>query len=231
MLSDVSHTDPQGGSPGSPPDDGFAGIAVAPDGPVRRCIATGEVRPKETLIRFVLSPDGVVTPDIAGKLPGRGLYTLADRAALAAAIKKKSFSRAARQAATVPEDLPGMVESLLARRCIDTISLARRAGEAVTGFEKASSLLRSGKARVYVMARDTAEDGAGKLRRLCPGAPCISVLTRDELGEAFGRDDAVHVVIAKGGLAEALLRDAGRLSGLRTDDKPVAVARPVNEGK
>ena len=68
------------------------------DDPERKCIATGEVSPKAGLIRFVVGPDGTVVPDVAGKLPGRGMYVSADRAAITKAATKGLFSRA-RQAA------------------------------------------------------------------------------------------------------------------------------------
>jgi len=45
----------------------------------RRDIVSGEVMAEERLIRFVAGPDGVVTPDLARKLPGRGLWVAADR--------------------------------------------------------------------------------------------------------------------------------------------------------
>ena len=35
---------------------------------------TGAVMPKDALLRFVLAPDGQVVPDLAGKLPGRGIW-------------------------------------------------------------------------------------------------------------------------------------------------------------
>ena len=40
-----------------------------------RDLVSGEVRPRETMIRFVAGPDGWVIPDLAGRLPGRGLWT------------------------------------------------------------------------------------------------------------------------------------------------------------
>ena len=63
------------------------------DGPERKCIATGEARPKHGLVRFVADPEGRVVPDIMGKLPGRGVYVAADRRALDRAIQKKLFAR------------------------------------------------------------------------------------------------------------------------------------------
>ena len=67
------------------------------DGPERKCIATGEVQPKTGLIRFAVSPDGQVVPDLAEKLPGRGIWVSADRAAVEKAVKKGLFARAAKQ--------------------------------------------------------------------------------------------------------------------------------------
>ena len=80
------------------------------EGPERKCIATGEAQPANGLIRFVVGPDGQIAPDIAGKLPGRGIWVSADRAALEKAAKKGLFARAARQPVTVPDDLLALVE-------------------------------------------------------------------------------------------------------------------------
>src|SRR4051812_13786313 len=46
----------------------------ARDGPLRRCVATRAVKPKSELLRFVVGPGDVLVPDVAGRLPGRGLW-------------------------------------------------------------------------------------------------------------------------------------------------------------
>lgn len=115
---------------------GGARRSEARDGPERRCLASGESRPATGLIRFVLSPDGAVTPDVAEKLPGRGVWVAADRAALQKAIAKKLFSRGFRTQALAPDDLIDHVERLLAKRAIEALALCRKAGGAVAGFEK-----------------------------------------------------------------------------------------------
>ena len=81
------------------------------DDPERKCIATGESQPKAGLIRFCLGPDGQIVPDVLGKLPGRGIYVSATRAAIDKAAKKNLFSRAARQPVKVPERLADLVEA------------------------------------------------------------------------------------------------------------------------
>ena len=99
--------------------------------PERRCIVTGETQPKAGLIRFVAGPDGQVVPDLAEKLPGRGFWVVADRAALDKAAAKGLFSRGAKAQVSAPPDLLEMIETGLARRVTDTLSLARKAGLAV----------------------------------------------------------------------------------------------------
>jgi len=103
------------------------------DGPERKCIATGEVQPKHGLIRFVVGPEGQIAPDLAERLPGRGIWVAADRAALDKVVKKGLFSRAAKQPVQVPDDLTDLVEALLAQRVVNLISLARKGGRAVSG--------------------------------------------------------------------------------------------------
>lgn len=171
--------------------------------------------PKPRLIRFVVGPDGVLAPDLEERLPGRGLWIVAERAALDRASAKGLFSRAARATVRVPDGLADRVEALLARRLVRQIGLARRAGKAVAGYEKVRGWLRNGTASVLLAALDGADEGRGRLRALAGGLPLVEALRADEMGEAFGRDRAVHVAIAQGGLAERILTESARLVGLR----------------
>ncbi|MDA3858175.1 MAG: DUF448 domain-containing protein, partial [Roseovarius sp.] len=106
------------------------------DGPDRKCIVTGEVQPKHGLIRFAVGPEGQIAPDLMEKLPGRGIWVSADRATLDMAAAKGLFARAAKQPVQVPEGLSDLVEALLAKRVVNLISLARKGGRAVSGYEK-----------------------------------------------------------------------------------------------
>jgi len=163
----------------------------------------------------VIGPDGRVVPDISARLPGRGLWLTASRDIVAAAAARRSFARAARAPVAVPEDLPELVERLLAGRCRDILGLARRAGLAVGGFEKVREALRAGRVGVLVAAADAAEDGRAKLRLLGRDLALVDVLTAAELGAAFGRDRVVHAALARGKLADQLVAEAARLGGFR----------------
>lgn len=200
-------------------------------GPHRRCFLTGEVRPKSELVRFVVGPDGRIVPDVAGRLPGRGLWLTARRDIVAAAVAKRQFARAARTSVGVADDLADCVEALLARRCCDLLGLARRAGEAVAGFAKVEAALASGEVAVLVAASDGAADGRGKLRARAPACPLVDCLTSAELAVAFGREHVVHAALMPGRLAASFVAEAGRLAGFRATrmDKGSGVAGRVHK--
>ena len=184
------------------------------DGPERKCIATGEAQPKSGLIRFVVGPEGQIVPDLAGKLPGRGLYVASQPEALEKAVKKNLFSRAAKQPVTVPEGLVAQIEQMLVKRVIDLISLARKSGDAVSGYEKVKDWLMKEEARVLIQAEDGSTRGKSKLSTPY-GGNYIGWLTADELGMAFGRQTVIHAALGAGGLARRVVEEAQRLKGVR----------------
>ena len=187
------------------------------DGAERKCIVTGDVQPTAGLIRFVVGPEGQVLPDILGKLPGRGMYVKADRAALEVASKGQ-FSRSAKQTVTVPEGLVDEVERQLTRRTIDLLALARKAGLAVCGFEKVKGWLAGGaRVRVLLQASDGSERGKAKLWTP-EGARYFGCFTSAELGLAFGRGSVIHGALATGGLSNRVVEEATKLRGLREID-------------
>ncbi|KHQ53515.1 RNA-binding protein [Mameliella alba] len=184
------------------------------DGPERKCIATGDVQPRDGLIRFVLGPDGRIVPDLAGKLPGRGLYVSANRAAIDKAAAKGLFSRAMKQPVKLPDGLSDLIEQMLAKRVIDLISLARKSGQAISGYEKVKSWLQMEEASVLIQAEDGS--GRGKSKLSTPyGGDYIGWLTADELGMAFGRQTVIHAALGSGGLVPRIVEEARRLKGVR----------------
>lgn len=184
------------------------------DGPERKCIVTGEVQPKDGMIRFVLGPDDRIVPDLAGKLPGRGLYVSANRAAIEKAAAKGLFSRAMKQPVKTPDGLADLIEQMLVKRVVDLISLARKSGEAVTGYEKVKSWLQGEEATVLIQAEDGS--GRGKSKLSTPyGGNYIGWLTADELGMAFGRQSVIHAALGSGGLVPRIVEEAQRLKGVR----------------
>ena len=188
------------------------------DEPERRCIVTGESQPRGGLIRFVVGPDATVVPDVAGKLPGRGIYVSADRSAIEQAVKRRLFSRAAKMQVTAPEGLADQVHDLMTRRVIDSVSMARKAGQAVAGFEKSRDWLRNEEAEVLIQAHDGSERGKTKLRPPDGAETHITCLSAGEIGLAFGREHVIHAALAAGGLCTRVVEEAAKLARLRGRD-------------
>lgn len=185
------------------------------DDPERKCIASGESQPKAGLIRFCVGPDGQIVPDILGRLPGRGIYVTADRALIDKAAKKGLFARAARQPVKVLDGLADLVEQLLLQRVVELLSMARKAGDAVMGYEKVKDWLAKGQAATLIQASDGSERGKTKLHAPEGAGGFIGVLTAGEMGLSFGRERAIHAALAAGGLRTRVVVEAARLAGLR----------------
>ncbi|CTQ49272.1 hypothetical protein JDO7802_01285 [Jannaschia donghaensis] len=165
----------------------------------------------------MVGPDDTVYPDVAGKLPGRGIYVTADRTTLEKAVSKRLFSRGAKKQVQVPDGLLDLLETVLLKRLQDAIGMARKAGKAMAGYEKVKIMLDRGEARVLMQASDGSERGKGKLSTPSDGK-WIGFLTADELGLAFGKDRVIHAAVASGTLARRIVEEAARLQGIRQID-------------
>ena len=180
-------------------------------------MVSGEVMPEGRLIRFVAGPDGAVTPDLARKLPGRGLWVVADRPSVETAARKGLFARAAKARLVATADLADQVQFLLLRRLLSGLGLARKAGDLTSGFEKVLSSVAAGKAAFIVEATDGAADGRRKIlgaARKCAEPPrLVGLFSSDELGLALGGENVIHTAFLAGRGADRWASDVERLSG------------------
>ena len=185
----------------------------------RRDIASGEVMPEHRLVRFVAAPDGGVAPDLARKLPGRGLWVEATREALTTAVKKNAFARAAKTQLRPPADLADRVEAMLAERLLAGLGLARRGGALVMGYTKTAQAVEAGKVAVLLEASDGADDGRRKMmqvvRRAARRPRLVGLFSSGELSLALGGENVIHTAFLAGRAAERWTEDVLRLSGFR----------------
>jgi len=168
---------------------------------------------KERMIRFVIGPQRDVVPDLAARLPGRGIWLSARGDVIETARTRGAFAKAARGPVTVPPDLLSGLQAALVRRIGEHLGLARRAGQAVAGYSKAREWLDKGTAGLVVQAAD----GSAVERARFLGAwagPVVSPMGGAALGAVFGRDQAVHIAVAEGRLADRIRIESERLSGL-----------------
>jgi len=176
------------------------------DLPERTCIVTREQKPDNELIRFVLSPDGKVVPDLKRKLPGRGCWVSKSRQTLGEAIARKAFARAFGEKAEADAELPDKVASLMRRDMVAALSFCRKAGLATSGFTKVEDALSKGHVRVLLHATSAAADGTAKLdRKAGPNVVVIGAFSVAEMDLAFGRENVIHAALLAGGQTEKLL--------------------------
>nr|WP_276515137.1 DUF448 domain-containing protein [Pseudemcibacter aquimaris] len=199
-------------------------------------MVTGDVLHASEMIRFVAGPDGTIVPDVAAKLPGRGCWLTADRKIIEEAIKKKTFLRVGRdllknikgdvenvegekalkkETVKVSETLADQVEVLLHKRVLDYVGLANRAGNIITGFEKVRAALKGGKTKVLITASDAAENGRSKMCQGLDNLQVIDIFARDDLSQATGLENAVHIALLPGGISDSLLREVSRYGRCR----------------
>lgn len=181
----------------------------------RMCVATRRVRPISELIRFVMSPDGDVVPDLKRKLPGRGLWVTATQAAVTDAVKRNLFARGFKRNLKARPDLASETDRLLLRGVLDALAIAAKAGEVVSGFGKVADALGRSEAVALLHASDGALDGIRKLDALArqnapsgPGSapfPIIAVLSSAELDLALGRSNVIHAALLPGTAGKTFL--------------------------
>jgi uncharacterized protein len=197
--------------------------------PIRLCAVTRVHHPVENLIRFVPAPDGAIVPDLARRLPGRGVWVEARRDAVTAAVRRKAFARSLQRQVAVSDDLPDQVDRLMTRRLAEAVSLANKAGLLVTGFTRVEELIGQRKAVVLIQAVDGAPDGVAKLSRKFgaalgaeqAGHAIVMELTGPQLDLAIGRSNVVHAAASGGGAAQRIVQEAGRLRRYRSGEPPV----------
>jgi len=178
--------------------------------------------PVEDLIRFVRAPDGTVVPDFRRRLPGRGVWVLAEKAKVAEAIKRGVFARGFRDKASASPELADEIEGQLERGALDMLSLANKAGKVLAGFGKAEAALAKGEAAVVLHARDGAPDGKRKLaqvvRRSGREVPMLEVFASGQMDLALGRENVIHAALLADPVSDAFLARAHQLQRYRQSE-------------
>lgn len=200
--------------------------AEASKAPIRRCIVTGALLPRDQLIRFVVGPDQKVWPDLQEKLPGRGLWVCCDAELVMQAVKKNQFAKAARQAVKVDSGLVSMVRDQLRERITQLLGLAKRGGSVIVGFSQVEPALKRQKIALLLIATDAGTDGRAKLSNKLPSEQIITVLSSIELGQAVGHDQLVYVGLAKQPLTNQIAVASMRFSAF-TAKENIAPLSPL----
>lgn len=201
-------------------------------GTLRLCAATREALSPDALIRFVADPSGDIVPDLARRLPGRGVWVKASKPVVQQAVKANVFARSLKRAVRADRDLPERLDRLIEKRVLEALALANKAGLVTAGFQQVDELIEGGAVAVLVQACDAADGGRERLARKYAAvataagrkARLVTTLSSEQLSLAMGRSNVVHAALIQGGAAERFLHEAERLeryrSGIGASDEP-----------
>ena len=187
----------------------------------RTCALTRQEHDAADLIRFAVSPEGAIVPDVDGKAPGRGVWITLSAEAVAEAVRKKAFARSLKTPVDVPADLADQVRTRLEQRLLGALGLARKAGILVTGAAKVSAALESGKAAALFTATDAAPDGRRKMLQSArrgaggeagPTIPHFELVTSGQMGLALGLESVIHAALVSGAASNSAIERAHRLA-------------------
>jgi predicted RNA-binding protein YlxR (DUF448 family) len=191
----------------------------------RTCVVTRVVKPVDELIRFVVAPDGVVVPDLKRRLPGRGVWVTANRAAVDDAVRRNGFSRGFKREVRAGADLSSEIEQLLERAALDALSIAHKAGRVAAGFARTERELAGGPVVALLQAADASPDGVRKIaaaaarRQTATNAgqiPVVAAFTTAQLDLALGRSNVVHAALLAGPASNGFLARCQSLERFRT---------------
>lgn len=184
----------------------------------RMCCVTRQTRPVEEMVRFAVSPDNHLVPDIDGKAPGRGVWATLSRRTIEQAVAKGAFQRSLRSAVLVPADLALQVHSRLEERLLGALGLARKAGQLLSGATKVKKGIEAGDVVALFTATDASADGRRKMlgtlraRDDAQKVHHFEILGSDQLGLALGLENVIHAALIEGSASASALKRAQRLA-------------------
>jgi len=181
----------------------------------RRCISTGSIMNTKSMVRFVVGPDGGAVPDVFCKLPGKGMWVSSKKSSLDRALSKNLFSVVSKKPVLINNNLSKQIEDSILKKLLNLISLARKANQAIAGFEKVKGSLETDRAVLLIQASDGSPREKSRLRPPVGDGTLINCLKMQELGLAFGRESVIHAAIMRGGLHKEITLEALRLGGIR----------------
>lgn len=184
--------------------------------PRRTCIGCRENREQPDLLRFVLSPDGILTPDLMHKLPGRGAYTCLSYSCIRKACERKQFPRAFRieVAGVDASELRERILRCMEERIASYLALANKAGKVVSGSDQVAGFLRkmSPVKRIVFLASDISEDIGQRIRTLAElnNVACVTLFDKERYGELLGKGLRSVVAVRGDGFVDKLTMEIER---------------------
>ena len=179
--------------------------------PQRSCLGCRTAKDKKELLRFVLSPERELVPDLLSRLPGRGAYTCLTKSCLKMAVDKKLFNRAFKGEVVSgkAEEVVGKISAMLEERLASYLALANKAGKVVSGSDMVIEALRKQQIGIVFVTRDISSDIGEKVAQTAArvGTELVRLLDKERLGSLLGKELRSAAAIEKGGFADTVVKE------------------------
>lgn len=184
--------------------------------PERTCIGCRGVFKKDSVVRIVAGPLGLVI-DYREKLPGRAAYVCPTVACVTKALSKENLSRSLHLKVRPPEAEAFLAQlvALITEKIKSLIVMSARAGMLVAGYSAVHDAVEKGRVNMLLYAHDLSEGTKGKVAT--PAAASLrwtTLFTREELGTMLNRDVVGVIGVEDKGFSDALWKETERLKCL-----------------
>ncbi len=153
---------------------------------LRTCVGCRKVMERESLIRIVSSPEGLLAMDLKGRLPGRGAYVCCNTSCIQMATQNKALARVLKRMVEPSElrSLGQKVRSVLEERICSFLGILMKGKKIVIGRESIQKSFQKGEVHLLLQAvdvRDPVFSGTSQ------DVPVRVLLTRENLGRSIGK--------------------------------------------
>ena len=173
---------------------------------------------QDDFIKISLSPDNKLVPDLYNNLPGKSIWVPANKARIKDILKgdelKEQFG--AQQLST--KDLIFLIEKLLRKKILNSISLTKKAGYLAIGLDTIKTQLIRKKHCLVVVAKD-----AKSLKNYSffssNNISCFeNVLYQEDLERSTGKNNVKYVGILSKNFKKTIQVDLNKLKGFMETD-------------
>jgi predicted RNA-binding protein YlxR (DUF448 family) len=186
--------------------------------PERTCVGCRSPHAPHDMLRLVCTPHGEVRLDRTGRLPGRGAYVCCHIGCFRKALKPARLATSFRRPVKPPsfDTIHQTALALLSERLGACLSMAQRAGAAVSGHTALQKALNRASIICLVFATDMAPARAAAYRSRCvrQHIPYVTLFTKEEIGRLIGRENRSAVGLTDPRFCELLCTTMAALKRL-----------------
>ena len=168
---------------------------------------------KDDFIKISLSPDNRLVPDLRDKLPGKSIWLPANKALITDILRKKDLKSYFGVSEILTPDLVFLIEMILRKKILNSISLAKKAGFLAIGLDTIKTKLIEKNHCLIVVAK-----GAKSLQRYSvfssSNVSCFeNLLYQKDLEKSTGKNNVKYVGILSKNFKKTIQVDLNKLKG------------------